>query len=369
MKKIIFLQSKLPTDIIALSQIANRWNSYGEFLQKQDGDAQLLIFTPKPLGTVIQEVLVSGFIKQFPFVEKKTKSFSRLNALRKQIQTDKSPVILVCGDNQVSLILALILRVFLGKLIRIQIQFHGDTYSFHSNKGIQGFARVILSRLGIAMADSIRVVSKFQFEEINGICKSAQKRIILAPIPIDFSRVAMTTKQIRFDVAFIGRFHSERGISDLVKIVKLLKLRRPDARIVIVGKGPLEKKIKREFLPWLKDSTISMPGFLPETEILDIYSSTRVLISTAPKEGYGLTLREAALSNVYVVARESKGSLETKELFPARIETFLTVDVAVAMIENQLGLPFHDKPIEEIAFQLKADEEGLNRLIKSWVDY
>jgi 1,2-diacylglycerol 3-alpha-glucosyltransferase len=132
---------------------------------------------------------------------------------------------------------------------------------------------------------------------------SAGGKFVLAPIPIDFTKVATKSSGVRNELVFVGRLHSERGISDLIKIIKSLKIKRPSTTVVIVGEGPLKNELKQKFENWIQGSTITMLGFLSPDEIQDIYASTKVLVSTAPTEGYGLTLREAALSNVHVIAR------------------------------------------------------------------
>jgi glycosyltransferase involved in cell wall biosynthesis len=180
--------------------------------------------------------------------------------------------------------------------------------------------------------------------------------------------VSENPKDLIYDIAFIGRLHTERGITELIEIINLIKNRRPSTTIVIVGDGPLKGEIEVELNKWLEDSSISMRGFLPADEILDIYASTKILISTAPHEGYGLTLREAALSNLYVVARESKGALETKLIFPSRIDTFSDSDEAVRLICDGLNNPNFAGSTDAFAAQLASDNQGLQRLAKSWVD-
>jgi len=366
MNRVVFLQSKLPADLRALSQIADRWNSYSEIMQKQGSREVLWVVTPKPLNESSRKILVSKFISQFQSVEECTSVFARFNALRKKIKSEKIRTTLVCGDNQQSFLLALALKLGLKSLIRIQIQFHGDTYSFKLNKGVRGFVRVSLSRLGIAFADSIRIVSQFQADEIRLISKSAGERFVLAPIPIDFSKVATKSSAVRYELACVGRLHSERGISDLIKIIESLKNNRPNTTVVIVGEGSLKNVIKKKFENWIQDSTITILGFLSPDEIRDIYASIKVLVSTAPTEGYGLTLREAALSNVDVIARESKGSLGARVSFPSRIETFTNIDEAVGLIQAHLDNQSSRASWSDISSQSKADAQGLDRLIESW---
>ena len=367
MKKIIFVQAKLPHESRALQQITNRWSAYGEMLQRKDSRSGIWIFTPRPLNVGTRNLIDTSFLNFFSKVEDHKNPIFRLISLQREVSSGKEPVTLVCGDNQNSLIISLILKFFLKDLLRIQIQFHGDIYTFRANLGVRGFIRVCLSRLGIHFAESIRIVSKFQAEEIIKISKSSKLKLVLAPIPIDFSRVAKVPGSSKFDVISVGRLHPERGIAELIQIVKSLQISRPGTTIAIVGDGPLRKKISIELEPWITNSTVSILGFVTEEEIQNIYSSVNVLISTAPREGYGLTLREAALSNVRVVARESKGALEAQKSFPAGIETYFGIDQAVKLIQASLEKPKKRNSTEIFSTQSESDASGVKRLIESWL--
>ncbi len=368
MKKVIFLQSKLPTEEVLLRPIALRWKSYGELLRERTVPADIWVFTPRPLSVEAQNVMEMSSMQFFPLVENTTSLIMRLRALYQEISNSKEKVTLVCGDIQQSFLIALLLKLLCRHLTRIQIQFHGDTYTFRSAYGMVGIARVCLSRLGIMLSDSIRIVSKFQADEIVQISPSSKIKLVLAPIPIDSSRVARVSKPNRFDIAFIGRLHPERGISELIEILSKLLTEKPGTRVVIVGDGPLREKVELELAPWVKNSNISILGYLSGEEIRNIYESTNLLLSTAPKEGYGLTLREAALSNLYVIAHESKGVVEAQENFQSRIESYSNVEEAIILIRRRLDEP--GEPTEEkfnAETQVKSDEEGLDRLLESWM--
>lgn len=367
MKKVIFLQSKLPTDERSLVPIVLRWKSYGELLRERDTPADIWIFTPKPLPVKAQNLMKISCLQFFPSVEKSASFIKRLRELRRELSDSKEKVTLVCGDIQQSFLIALILKLVCGNFLHIQIQFHGDTYTYRSATGIKGFTRVCLSRLGIRRADSIRIVSKFQVDEIVRISPSARVKLVIAPIPVDFSRVARVSAAIRFDIAFIGRLHSERGILELIEIVRILLTEKSGIRVVIVGDGPLRKKIESDLAPWINNSTISILGLLSGAEIQNIYASTKVLISTAPKEGYGLTLREAALSNLFVIARKSKGVVEAQESFPAGIETYSNVQEAVMSIRQRLDESRRPMDAKIEAIQVKTDAKGIDRLLDSWL--
>ena len=367
MKKIVFIQFKIPLEDKALQQVALRWEKYGEVLQNQGGIGDMWLFTPRLHTDNLKRLSEYKHIKQFTSVESERNLFKRLHALEVEIRKSGSPATLVCGDNQQSLLLGLFLKLRLRSLVGFQIQFHGDTYSFSVNQGLRGFFRVLLSRIGIVFADSIRIVSKFQERDIKAIWKKTSNKFVLAPIPIDESKIAKFHRAQRFDLAFIGRLHVERGIDELVELIKTLKSLRPETSIAIAGNGPLRGYVAEELSKWIADSSVSLLGFLDGFEITNLYSETKLLISTAPREGYGLTLREAILSNVSVIARESEGALEAKAAFPDAIDTFTTFEQAIELILIALDKGPQPRNPRQLGAQIQSDQDAMKRLVKSWL--
>ncbi len=367
MRRIVFIQLKLPTDIQVFRQVALRWEKYGEILQNQESSSEVWIFAPNSPHVYVKVFSEFRHIKQFTNIEFNSNLFSRYRALQMEIKQGDSRVTLVCGDNQQSLIMALFLKLRLRSKVGVQIQFHGDTYSFSVNRGLKGFFRALLSRVGIVFADSIRIVSKFQEKDITAIWHKAADKFVLAPIPIDESKVAKFRISNKYDLAFIGRLHSERGIVDLIDLVKTLKSMRPETSIAIAGNGPLRKLVAEELAIWIADSSVSLRGFLNDHEITNLYSETKVLVSTAPREGYGLTLREAILSNVPVIARQSEGALETKAAYPEGINTFTTIEQAVELIMTRLAGVAQVQNPNLIEAQIQSDVAAMKRLTNAWL--
>lgn len=367
MRKIIFVQSKLPIDNESFRQVTLRWEKYGEFLQSQDGLGDIWLFTPSSRNVNLKHLSEISHIKKFTSVESESSVFKRLRALQKEIKSCGSRATLVCGDNQQSLLMSLYLKLRLKSLVGVQIQFHGDTYSFSVNRGLKGILRALLSRIGIVFADSIRIVSKFQENEIKRIWQKASNKFVLAPIPIEISKIAKFHSSNKYDLAFIGRLHSERGIDDLVELIKNLKSIRPTTSIAIAGDGPLRLYIAEELSKWIDDSSVSLKGFLDGPGISNLYSETKVLVSTAPREGYGLTLREAILSNVQVIVRRSEGALEAKAAYPDGINTFTTIQQAVELILIKLDEDAQSWNPRLLENQIKSDQGAMKRLIGSWL--
>ena len=367
MSQAIFIQSKLPSSLKEFQQIATRWNGYSEVLSGISEGACIRIFTPKRLSPEFLRVLNSTAISSWPAVESKSDFISRVNSLRKQISREKRPTMLVCGDNQLSLLIALFIKFLVKEKPKIQIQFHGDTYTYHSNPGIKGLIRVALSRLGILHADSIRIVSAFQSEELLELSPRLKGKMVLVPIPIDISKVGRHSSIKKYELGFIGRLHPERGVAEFIAIVKSLKVENPKLTLIVVGEGPLLGDIQIELAKWISDGTLIHRGFISSDELAHVYSETRVIVSSAPKEGYGLTIREAVLSGARVVARESRGATEAKEIFRDYIWTYSSIGEAVRLIQLSIEKPEVGGLAKLIEIQTRSDKDGVVRLAKSWL--
>ena len=368
MRKVIFLHNKFPDNKPELLNLLSRWNKYAEEVHKYSGDDGIWLFTANSQRGKIYE---EKYLKFFDSVEDNEKILGRISALTREIRKSYSNFTLVCGDTQKPLMTGIYLRLLLGSKVRIQTQFHGDIYSFRFNQGLKGALRAFLSRLGIISSYSIRIVSEFQMNEIVAFAPKSKDKFVLAPIPIDISRIAKPHKSKNTDLAFIGRLHQERGIAELIRVIKLVKKTLPETRVAIAGDGPLRTQIEKELSGWIKQGDIKMLGYLNPEQILEIYADAKILISTAPREGYGLTLREAALSQVLVIAQYSKGASEAQGSYPLQIKTFSTLDEAVALIQTSLtslNQEFNSVKPSQIDAQMQIDSLGVTRLVRSWLD-
>ena len=92
-----------------------------------------------------------------------------------------------------------------------------------------------------------------------------------------------------------------------------------------------------------------------------------MLLSTAAREGYGLTLREAALSGCSVIARKSKGSVEAAEFYGGCIGVYETEKDAIESVNQALNGNFPKLSPGLKILQAKLDESSLNKLVQSWV--
>ena len=364
MRDVYFIQVKYPSDERELENLLTRWDSYGYEVKKAHGKNEITVVSPihrLNLGTKYTNL--SGLSEKSSFI-------LNLFLMYRKIRASGRIVTLVSGDNQLSLLFSLILKTFLPSRISVQSQFHGDTYSREINPGIKGFFRITTSRMAIKFSDSIRVVSKFQEPEIQMISGGVDVRLVIAPIPIDYSKIPNKDEfSSIYDIAFIGRLHSERGIVQAVSILKQLISNRPSIKIVIVGEGPERRFIESNLKDEIAQGFIDLTGTLHGYELRKIYAGSKVLLSSAPREGHGLTLREALLSGMSVIARDSLGARETSKDFPTSLQLFTSTTEAVEQILSEIDI---EKKLKDtsghFAVQARTEEESLKRLVESWIN-
>jgi len=363
MRTVYFIQSKFPTNQGEFNALYKRWEEYGARVRDSSGQNPITIIS-----------LASGYnlkdsLKNLRTVSESSNFLLNLYFAIRDIQNRENSCTLVAGDNQLSFLFCFIVKIICPSKVRIQIQFHGDIYSFRANSGCRGIFRSITSRIALNLSDSIRIVSRFQEPEILTISKRPIKQFVVAPIPIDYSKIPLESEILEnFDIAMIGRLQEERGIIEAVSILKVLLSEQPNLRIVIVGDGPLRENFVQNLQREVDGGSVHFLGPLFGKELRSIYAQSRVLLSTAPREGYGLTLREAALSGMRILARHSNGARQASEDFPESFTLFATSDQAIHSIPYLLNMARSPKGYSKFMDdQRKRDEEGLKLLINSWI--
>lgn len=107
-----------------------------------------------------------------------------------------------------------------------------------------------------------------------------------------------------YDLAFMGRFHKQKGLFEIPKILKMLKVAKPDIKLLIIGGG--DDKIKDEFFKIIKEESltnnIEYKGFVSSDKKFDYLRKSKVFIFPSYYESFGLVALEAMANGLPVVA-------------------------------------------------------------------
>jgi glycosyltransferase involved in cell wall biosynthesis len=108
-------------------------------------------------------------------------------------------------------------------------------------------------------------------------------------------------------VVAVGRLVPVKRFGELIAALVRVKARHPELRAVIAGEGyerpTLEDLIRRSHA----EEWISLPGFVGQDELVDLYRRAWVVASSSLREGWGMTVTEAGACGTPSVATRISG--------------------------------------------------------------
>lgn len=101
------------------------------------------------------------------------------------------------------------------------------------------------------------------------------------------------SKEKKFDAVFIGRLHPQKGILELIDIWKIVTQYLPDAKLAIIGDGPLEYIAKKKAEKYRIAHLVSFFGFKDGMEKIKIFKSSKIVVHPAIYDSGGMAACEA----------------------------------------------------------------------------
>lgn len=365
----IFIQAGLGKNAQPIEELCARWNLYGETLKiLTDGQLQkIVVYVPSP--EKIQNLsdfknLEINFIKDTLFG--RVSLFWRLK--RRINNLNPSRVTLISGDLYISPLIARLQTFIFKKRVCVQVQFHGASYKVHT-PGLRAKFKFWLMKNAVSTSDSIRIVSSFQQREILSKFEIGTKEFVVSPIPISLAKIPTTRASHQgLSLLILGRLHPERGIGEILELIKMLVRGEVECTIDIVGEGPLKQLFEPHINNTLGATKVILHGQKNEMEVKSFLAKSDLLISLAPDEGYGLALREAVLSGVHVLARRNNGTSDVLFTFPGRIDLIENITEAFEFIKRFKPLDEDLGGLAEIRkAQEQSDAKNIEALVMSWI--
>lgn len=193
--------------------------------------------------------------------------------------------------------------------LRLLVQIHTDFFSpFFRRESVINLVRFWLAKSVVADADSIRVVSRRIKQALHKLWNVPRERIFVLPIYVDAEKIRQTPVNIdlhqkypQFDFICLmaSRWTKEKNIPLAIKAFKKVLKEYPGAGLVIVGKGPEEKKILRKIRWSGMTKNIVTEGW--SDDLISYYKSTDLFLLTSNYEGYGMSVVEAMAAGCPVI--------------------------------------------------------------------
>lgn len=221
---------------------------------------------------------------------------------------------------------------FLSRQLKtgLNVQVHADIQK-------QSFLKRTLAPFILRRADSIRVVSEGLKQSVERM--GVRGAITVLPVFVDiepFKRIQRSPGE-EPTILWVGRFEDEKDPVRAIDILKEVRKNGVDAKLIMLGTGSLENKIRS----MAKNLPVEFPGWHPSIEYLP---KAHIVLSTSRAESWGASIIEALAAGVPVVApdvgvaREAGATVVSKDALAGAVLTALETNAS-----GQLKIPMLSK--------------------------
>lgn len=97
----------------------------------------------------------------------------------------------------------------------------------------------------------------------------------------------------KYDACFVGRFHYQKGVLELLKIWKIIYGKKPDAKLALVGTGPLDAEVRDQIGELGLQFNVDLHGFKDGAEKHEIFKQSKIVVHPATYDSGGMAAVEA----------------------------------------------------------------------------
>lgn len=149
------------------------------------------------------------------------------------------------------------------------------------------------------------------------------------PLGVDLAAIAQARRaNVESDVIFVGRLLNHKGVDLLLRAIEILKDRRPDVRLVIIGSGPERAKLEMLVSDLGLDDNVAMLGKIEhDAEVYGLMRASKVLALPSRREGFGLVVIEGNACGLPVITLDHSDNA-ARDLIRPGVNGFLARDCA-----------------------------------------
>lgn len=136
-------------------------------------------------------------------------------------------------------------------------------------------------------------------------------------------------------IVYVGRLHPSKGIDILIDALSIIRDKKIDIHLDIIGEGPIENKLKEQSAHLKLDNIIHFLGSKNKEDVLKAFKSSYCAVIPSNTEAFGFTVIEAMSVETCVIGANNTG---IKEI----------------IIPEQTGLLFETGNAEDLANKLES---------------
>ena len=110
-----------------------------------------------------------------------------------------------------------------------------------------------------------------------------------------------------YDAVYQGRFHSQKGVIELIDIWKLVVNKRPNALLAMIGDGPLMEDVRKRISRNGLNNNVKLFGYVFDGSLkYDIFSRSKLVVHPAFYDSGGMAAAEAMIFGLPCVGFDLK---------------------------------------------------------------
>ncbi len=256
----------------------------------------------------------------------------------------------------------------------LEVQLHTDPFSPYFSGFLNSIRRVIANSV-LKEADSVRVVSENLKESIK---PHTSGEVTVLPIYVDKEKIERSRNgndtyenpEDKFTLLTVSRLTAEKNLELAIKVLARVMERYPKVRLVIVGSGPKENRLRRLSKKLGLGGDVLFVGW--QENLSRFYRSAHIFLQTSFFEGYGLSLVEAGIFGLPIITTPVgiAGELENgRDLYicpQGDVEAF--TNTVVELMENSFKRENIKLNISRtLGSKILSKESYLDKLKENWL--
>jgi glycosyltransferase involved in cell wall biosynthesis len=262
------------------------------------------------------------FVEDFPAIENRhsladnirlhTLGRNHVSAVRKLadiLRTEKPDVALsaVAGSN-LKLLLA---RRLAHSPVKVVASYHGF---LEWQTGLLSFLTYLSLPFIGRSAEAVIVVSDGLRDKLVHTWNAPRERLVTIDNPVFFPEETLVPTAMELAkrppvVLALGRMVVEKDFAMLIRA--FAKVQNKDAKLVILGKGPLEQELRKEIERLNLQDRVTLAGYMPKP--WDAYANARCFVLPSYSEAFGNVIIEAMAHGLPVVSTDCDGPMHILE--------------------------------------------------------
>jgi glycosyltransferase involved in cell wall biosynthesis len=148
-------------------------------------------------------------------------------------------------------------------------------------------------------ADKVTVISNYLAKYV----RSQNSKVPISVIPngVDLDKFGHMPNSDENTVITVSRLVPKNGIGDVIKAVAIVKKEITDAKLIIVGSGPLEKEIRQSVKDLGLEGRVIMAGSQSPENVAGYLAKAKIFVRPSLSEGLGNAFLEAMAVGLPVI--------------------------------------------------------------------